>query len=337
MRRTAETQARVESTQKGRQAMDAITRSLRSQVCLSASVPSMAAASDTSMTYYSDRGDPTATTVEPPEKHVVTYDPATRRLTQEIYPGTGAPPTTTYPSAPAQRKQLAENVALDGATPMFRLLRLRHADPADRLAGPARPRGRRRPRPDRAHLDHVRRARRGRHRLVRHPRGEHLHQRRVRPRRGSQRPSSLSDMRMNLISRTRSPARRRVGLLHAGGDDRHDRRHDVRRRRLRRGQRGPAAQPQLAGPQGDVRRGRGGTELLPVPSQRGQRLLDEVHQRRRAEREREQPREPGVAQAAERDRSAQVAQRRRLDRAVHDRAAAGLAGHELRRGQPGGA
>lgn len=120
MVRTAETQARVESTQKGRQAMDAITRSLRSQVCLSASVPSMAAASDTSMTYYSDRSDPTATTVEPPEKHVVTYDPATRRITQEIYPGTGAPPTTTYASTPTLRKQLAENIVLDGATPMFR-------------------------------------------------------------------------------------------------------------------------------------------------------------------------------------------------------------------------
>ncbi len=119
MRRTAETQARVESTQKGRQAMDAITRSLRSQVCLSATATSMAAASDTSMTYYTDRGDPTATTVEPPEKHVVTYDPATRKLTQEIYPGTGAPPTTTYASTPALRKQLAENIVLDGATPMF--------------------------------------------------------------------------------------------------------------------------------------------------------------------------------------------------------------------------
>lgn len=120
MMRTSETQARVESTQKGRTAMDSMTRALRSQVCLSATVPSMAAASPTSMTYYSDRSDPTAAVVLAPEKHVVTYDPATGKITQAVYPGTGAPPATTYSATPAQVRQLAENVVLDGATPIFR-------------------------------------------------------------------------------------------------------------------------------------------------------------------------------------------------------------------------
>jgi Tfp pilus assembly protein PilW len=116
MRRTAETQARVEATQKGRMAMDTITRALRSQVCLSATVPAVAAASDTSLTYYADLGDGT----KAPEKHVVTYDPSTRRITQDVYPGTSLPPATTFSGTPAQRRQIAEHVVPEGSTPIFR-------------------------------------------------------------------------------------------------------------------------------------------------------------------------------------------------------------------------
>ena len=89
-------------------------------------------------------------------------------------------------------------------------------------------------------------------------------------------------------------ARRRVGLLDAGGDARDDRHHDARHRRLRRGQRRPADEPQLAGSQGGLRGRRGGGELLPVPPRRRQRLLDEVHERREAERDGEQPGQPEV-------------------------------------------
>ena len=120
MKRTAETQARVEATQKGRMAMDTMTRAIRSQVCLSATAPSMVAASDTSLTYYTDMSDPTAAVAMPPQRHVVTYNPATRRITQDIYPGTGMPPATIFPATPAQTKQLAENVAPEGSTPIFR-------------------------------------------------------------------------------------------------------------------------------------------------------------------------------------------------------------------------
>ena len=47
LNRTAETQARVEATQKGRQAMDTMTRAIRSSVCLSATAPAITAAAGT--------------------------------------------------------------------------------------------------------------------------------------------------------------------------------------------------------------------------------------------------------------------------------------------------
>ena len=54
IRRTGETQRRVEATQRGRQALDQMTRQLRSQVCLSATTPAMAVASPLSATFYVD-------------------------------------------------------------------------------------------------------------------------------------------------------------------------------------------------------------------------------------------------------------------------------------------
>ena len=115
LKRTGETQARVEATQKGRMTMDTITRSLRSSVCLSPSIPPLAVATPTSLTYYSDLGDGT----RPPERHQVTYNAGTRRIVDTVTPGTGMPPTTVFTAA-SQQRQLAENVVPEGATPMFR-------------------------------------------------------------------------------------------------------------------------------------------------------------------------------------------------------------------------
>ena len=87
---------------------------------------------------------------------------------------------------------------------------------------------------------------------------------------------------------------RRARLLHDhrhGGDGGE---RAVRRRRVRGRQRRPPADPRLAGPQAGLRRGRGRDQLLPVPPQPGPGLLDEVHQRPGAERDREPAGQPGV-------------------------------------------
>ena len=51
LKRTGETQLRVEATQRGRQALDVMTRQLRSQVCLNATTPAVAAATANSVTF----------------------------------------------------------------------------------------------------------------------------------------------------------------------------------------------------------------------------------------------------------------------------------------------
>ena len=54
MRRTSETQLKVEATQRGRQALDLVTRQLRSQVCLDTATPAVLEATPTSVTFYAD-------------------------------------------------------------------------------------------------------------------------------------------------------------------------------------------------------------------------------------------------------------------------------------------
>jgi Tfp pilus assembly protein PilW len=126
MNRTAETQARVEATQKGRQAMDTMTRAIRSTVCLSPTTPAISQATDSSLTYYADLGKGDT----PPERHTLTYDPGTRKITQAVYPGTGMPPGTIFSAVPVYSKQLAENIALAGTTPVFRYYAYNTATPA---------------------------------------------------------------------------------------------------------------------------------------------------------------------------------------------------------------
>jgi prepilin-type N-terminal cleavage/methylation domain-containing protein len=118
MRRTAETQGRVEASQKGRAAMDTMTRQLRSQVCLATNVPPMAAAQDNTMSFYVDLNDPS--TNAQPELHTLTYDPAARTIVERDFVGTGTAPSITYPTTPTRVRTLAENVVLQGTTPMFR-------------------------------------------------------------------------------------------------------------------------------------------------------------------------------------------------------------------------
>jgi hypothetical protein len=125
LRRTGETQARVEATQKGRMAMDTVTRALRSSVCLSPTTPPIGLATDTSVTYYADLGDGRT---RPPERHALVYDPATRLLVDTVTPGTGMPPGTVF-TATSQPRQLAENIVPEGSTPVFRYFAYNTANP----------------------------------------------------------------------------------------------------------------------------------------------------------------------------------------------------------------
>ncbi len=105
------TRQRVDATQRGRLAMDAITQELRSEVCLDPTTVPIAAASDTSITFYADTGDANAV----PQKHVISLTGG--NLVLQKYVGAGSP--VVFPATPTSTRTLLENVSLVPGTPLF--------------------------------------------------------------------------------------------------------------------------------------------------------------------------------------------------------------------------
>jgi Tfp pilus assembly protein PilW len=104
---TARVQDRVDNTQRGRQAMENITQSLRSQVCLGAGIPAISQADNDSITYYADLGDENFS----PDKYRLVYDPNTTggTITEYFYPGSGTPPNVIFPNNPTRQRTLITN------------------------------------------------------------------------------------------------------------------------------------------------------------------------------------------------------------------------------------
>jgi len=105
------TRQRVDATQRGRLAMDAITQELRSQVCLDPTTVPIVAGSDTSITFYSDTGDANAV----PQKHVISLTGG--NLVLQKYVGSGSP--LVFPGTPTSTRTLLENVQVLPGTPLF--------------------------------------------------------------------------------------------------------------------------------------------------------------------------------------------------------------------------
>lgn len=107
---TREVSDRVDAVQRGRLAMDTMTRQLRSQVCLGAQAALVSASGD-SVTFYSN-----LTAAGVPEKDTFTFDEAAGKLTQTRLLGTNAAPNTTF-TTPARVNTLLNNAARNGASP----------------------------------------------------------------------------------------------------------------------------------------------------------------------------------------------------------------------------
>jgi len=104
---------RSEALQRGRQAMDLITRQLRSQVCLGNTVP-MVAGSDLSVTFYADMTDGST----PIKKRTLSYDTTTDTITESIVPGAGTYPALTFTGAATSTPLLTKvDQILDGTPP----------------------------------------------------------------------------------------------------------------------------------------------------------------------------------------------------------------------------
>ncbi len=120
MTRTVETQARVEATQRGRQALDVMTRQLRSQVCLDSTTPAIAEAEPNRVTFYADLSAGDTALNQRIEKRVLSYDPATARLYESVYKPVAGSDPIAYPATPDFTRELVRNVAPDGGAPVFR-------------------------------------------------------------------------------------------------------------------------------------------------------------------------------------------------------------------------
>jgi len=106
---------RTDAMQRGRLALDTITRQVRSQVCLDAATGSMVEARPSSLTFHADLSDGSA----PPTKRTITHDAAERRITQTVLVGEGtANGSITFPG-PAKTTVLLQDVVADGRMPIF--------------------------------------------------------------------------------------------------------------------------------------------------------------------------------------------------------------------------
>jgi prepilin-type N-terminal cleavage/methylation domain-containing protein len=112
---------RSEALQRGRQAMDLISRQLRSQVCVGTTTP-IVSGSDLSVSFYADLTD--GTPLNPIKKRTLTYSAVTDTISESIAPSTGTYPALTFGTATTtplltKVKQILES---DGTTlrPIFR-------------------------------------------------------------------------------------------------------------------------------------------------------------------------------------------------------------------------
>jgi prepilin-type N-terminal cleavage/methylation domain-containing protein len=138
MRRTGEITTRVDATQRGRAAMDQITRQLRSQVCVQATNPSMAdtrtlyTGTATSVTFFTDLSNEAwvnqATTARNPELRQLSLE--SNKLIERVWAGTATgtavAPTFAYTGYPTASTATSTRVVLNdvaqatGTAPLFR-------------------------------------------------------------------------------------------------------------------------------------------------------------------------------------------------------------------------
>jgi prepilin-type N-terminal cleavage/methylation domain-containing protein len=104
---------RSEALQRGRQAMDLVTRQLRSQVCVGDTAP-IVSGTDSAVTFYADLSDGT----QPIKQRTLSFNSTTDTITESFITGVGTYPTLTFTGAATSAPLLTKvKQILDGATP----------------------------------------------------------------------------------------------------------------------------------------------------------------------------------------------------------------------------
>ena len=111
------TMSKTEAMQRGRLAMDVVTRQVRSQVCAVAGTPAIVEGRDDSITFYADFGDGSRA----PDQRTLRLDPTRRRIEALVRRGTGTPPGPyAFPSTPLRTEPVLENAVAPAGTQFLR-------------------------------------------------------------------------------------------------------------------------------------------------------------------------------------------------------------------------
>ncbi len=103
---------RSEALQRGRQAMELVTRQLRSQVCVGSTKP-IVSGTDTSVSFYADLSDGTT----PIKQRTLSYSAVTDTITETLVPGAGTYPNLTFTGTPIQHAAAHQGQADPGQRP----------------------------------------------------------------------------------------------------------------------------------------------------------------------------------------------------------------------------
>jgi prepilin-type N-terminal cleavage/methylation domain-containing protein len=115
---SAEVADRQDAVQRGRIAIERMTRQIRSQVCLGETTEPITYGDANTITFYADLSDGS----ENVERRTIQYDPATKNINEYVYAGTGVYPDLTFSSTPTESRVLV-NKALRVTSPATSFLR----------------------------------------------------------------------------------------------------------------------------------------------------------------------------------------------------------------------
>jgi hypothetical protein len=106
---------RVDSTQRGRLALDEIMRQLRSQVCVGQGTPAIADGRDDSITFHTFMSEGEFR----PRRHTIAYEPSSRSIVEYAYAPIGSGSSVSYPETPTSTRTLLSDAVLLEGQPLF--------------------------------------------------------------------------------------------------------------------------------------------------------------------------------------------------------------------------
>jgi prepilin-type N-terminal cleavage/methylation domain-containing protein len=96
---------RQDAVQRGRVAVEGITRQLRSQVCLGETTEPITYGDANRVTFYADLSDGSTNV----EQRTIQFNSATKRITEDVHAGVGVYPDLTFAPTPTESRVLLNN------------------------------------------------------------------------------------------------------------------------------------------------------------------------------------------------------------------------------------